>query len=136
VGGCVVVEGKCVDECYSLMSREDCGRWEYCAWMFSRYSGDDGRCIWKKEHNYSCSDIKRFSDCSTGGNISVLFEKCEFYKGRCRERCSLFLNEEKCLKDGDCVWLNSGNKENEIGSCSLKVCCKLYLDMFFYELLF
>jgi hypothetical protein len=122
VNGCIIIEGKCVDECKSLMSGEECGRWEYCTWIFSRYSGDNGRCVWKKEDNYSCSDIKRYSDCSVGGNINILFDKCEFYEGRCRERCSLFLNEEKCLKDEDCNWLKDENNRNNQGRCILRVC--------------
>jgi hypothetical protein len=110
----MIMEGKCVDKCDNIKSRSKCRETEYCTWLFSRRVGDDGRCVNKREDNYSCSDIKRNSDCFDGANIDILFNKCEYYKDKCRERCELYLDKSGCEKegDGDCLWK---------GTCTLKV---------------
>jgi hypothetical protein len=120
---CVIMEGKCADKCDNMMNRQECGELGYCSWLFSKHSGDDGRCVWKNDENCSCSDIKRYNDCYNGGNLDILFNKCEYYKDRCRERCSLILDKDICLKEerGDCMWLNERREEDGTGRCILKV---------------
>jgi hypothetical protein len=127
---CSLFEEKCVDDCNNVMSRQECRKLEYCTWHLGRYWGDDGRCIWRKEENYSCSDIKRYSECSNGENIYILNDKCEYYKGKCHDRCGLYLNIEKCLMEGKdyCVWDNNITEGDINGRCILKVYYYIYFN--------
>jgi hypothetical protein len=129
--GCLFTEGGCVDNCDDVTSRGECEESrDHCTWVFSRRTGDDGRCVWKKgkrndNDDYSCSDIKRYVECWNGGGIDILYNECEYFKDKCRKRCSLFSNVGECLKDendGDCGWLEEGDDKNKMGRCVLKVC--------------
>jgi hypothetical protein len=122
--GCVIVDEKCVNDCYNMKNRYECNK-EYlndCRWIFSKHTGDDGICVWKENNNYSCSDIKRYNQCKDGGGINILFKECEFYKNGCIKKCELYMNEEKCLIDGhgDCVWQRNISGGIKSG-CLLKV---------------
>jgi hypothetical protein len=121
---CIMVDGRCSDYCENLMSRHECREWDHCAWLFWRYTGDDGKCVLKSGTNYTCSDIKRYGECYDGGKMGVLVNQCEYYKGRCLKRCELYLDKEKCVKDGAdyCMWLRSETEGDAIGRCILKVC--------------
>jgi hypothetical protein len=129
--GCLIMEGRCVDDCDKVMSRGECRGLEDCTWLFLEYTGDKGRCGWKKDENYSCFDVKRYSECKNGGDINILYNKCEYYEGRCREKCSLYIDEERCTNDesGDCVWLTEETGYDNGGRCIIKVC---YITLQYY----
>jgi hypothetical protein len=134
-----------VDDCGSVMSRQWCKKSEHCRWHFSRYFGDDGRCVWKSEekdnndnndnnnnnhNNYSCSDMKRYNECveeKERGDGNNTYKRCEYYKGRCVERCGLYSDDmERCKTDGGgyCVWQKKTKEttdDKEENECVLKV---------------
>jgi hypothetical protein len=131
---CAIMENKCVEKCENLLNKEDCKKLEYCTWFYLRHTEDVGKCIWKDDNNYSCSDIKRYSECFNGGDLKNLFNKCEYYKGKCREKCSLYISEERCIidSDGDCLWMKNIKELDAIEECILKVCVKINFILFKY----
>jgi hypothetical protein len=112
------MEGRCVDDCDSIMNREDCRKWEYCRWFFLRYTGDAGRCVWRTSEEYKCSDIKRYSECESGGRMDILLNKCEYnyYKDKCERRCELYSSSSsECEIEGgdECYWLKEDEENND-----------------------
>jgi hypothetical protein len=52
----------------------------------------------------------------------MLVDNCEYYKGKCYERCSNYLDMENCIKEGSdyCSWLIRKDGE-KTGRCVSKV---------------
>jgi hypothetical protein len=79
----------CVFYCDTAKNKEDCDGFYGCCWIYSSaiVGSDDGIC-YSENAELSCEEIKRTSQCESGGEIFVLDGKCWIYDGLCKTKCN------------------------------------------------
>lgn len=116
----MIVDEKCVVSCDELHDQDSCAE-PYCTWLYSSPVGDNGLCVNKSSTLYSCTDIKRITQCASGGDLNLLSNMCYIESGLCISACTMFDDETQCINKPDlCYWLK-GSEFGFQSSCREKV---------------
>jgi hypothetical protein len=123
---CTYHDSKCISTCEIVLKLE-CDKRDDCSYIFSNSNNDeDGKCYSKNTTVLSCEDLIGNDQCTSGGAIEGLVEKCDMYGDTCKTKCSE-LSSDECTdgdRGNDCYVLE-GEDGNE-GTCVDKVFIHYY----------